>query len=792
MYNWQTANSVCLSGWHLPSDNEWKQLEIAAGLSSANADESGWRGSNQAISLFENGSLGFDILFGGQKYDYGSFTDVGTIGAFWTSTDDNTDAWYRGFHVSHGDIHRESYSKVFGYSVRCVKNSVGTVILDSIANVSEFAGKGYARATSTGGANITERGICWGTSPNPTTTGSKASSGTGTGSYTIDLTGLNSYTTYYARAYVVNAEGTAYSNEISFTTDAAFPPITTTVVSSITSSSASSGGNITNTPGITILARGVCWSKNPNPTISNNKTTDGTGSGTFTSSITGLSSNTTYYVRAYVTVNGGTAYGNERTFKTTNQFATSTVTDPRNGKTYNTIQIQNRWWMAQNLSYNRPESWFYNNDSAGFSTYGRMYTWQQALTACPSGWHVASDNEWKELELALGMDAGVVDNEGWRGTDQGYQMFADSSSGFEVLFGGQRYSSGNFQDVTTIGTYWTSTESGPDNAWYRGFNSARGDIHREDYSKLNGYYVRCTQNKIPELTTKAATSITDSSVFTGGIITTDGGAAITTRGVCWGTSHNPVVSADTTKNGTGTGEFTSFVDNLTPGVTYYIRAYATNSVGTGYGNEITITTNTTIPEITTVAISSITDSSAVSGGTIISNGGQPILAKGVCWRISSNPTTANDTTLNGTGSASFASTLKNLLPNQNYYVRAYARNSNGTAYGNEVMFQTNKGLPKVTTSAITSITDSSANGGGNITSNGGDPVIARGLCWSTSQNPTISNDSTLNGSGSGAFTGKLEDLAPNTTYYVRAYARNSVGVGYGNQVSFSTAVGYLL
>ena len=129
---------------------------------------------------------------------------------------------------------------------------------------------------------------------------------------------------------------------------------------------------------------------------------------------------------------------------------------------------------------------------------------------------------------------------------------------------------------------------------------------------------------------------------------------------------------------------------LLANTTYYVKAYATNSAGTAYGNEISFSTlpDATVPSLVTTAISSITSASAVSGGTITNAGGVTITAKGVCWSTSSGPTIANSKTSNGSGTSGYASTISSLSPNTTYYVRAYATNSVGTGYGNELTFTT--------------------------------------------------------------------------------------------------------
>jgi hypothetical protein len=129
---------------------------------------------------------------------------------------------------------------------------------------------------------------------------------------------------------------------------------------------------------------------------------------------------------------------------------------------------------------------------------------------------------------------------------------------------------------------------------------------------------------LPTLTTIAVTSITSTTATSGGNITNDGGGAVTARGVCWSTSPSPVVTGNHTTDGTGIGAFASNLTSLTATTTYYIRAYATNSTGTAYGNEISFTTtntSTALPTVTTASLSSITMTAATGGGNIASDGG---------------------------------------------------------------------------------------------------------------------------------------------------------------------------
>ncbi len=195
----------------------------------------------------------------------------------------------------------------------------------------------------------------------------------------------------------------------------------------------------------------------------------------------------------------------------------------------------------------------------------------------------------------------------------------------------------------------------------------------------------------------------------------------------------------------------------------------------------------TIPDVSTAQVTSITQTGAISGGNVKNNGGEEVTSRGVCWSTTQEPSVNSEKTSDGTGNGSFISNIDDLIANTTYYVCAYAINSEGIGYGKIVQFATKSPLlPTLTTTAISSVTDTTAVSGGNITDDGGSAITARGVCWNTTPDPTISNNKTLDGEGKGIFVSKISGLSANTTYYVRAYARNSEGIGYGNEVSFET------
>jgi uncharacterized protein (TIGR02145 family) len=405
---------------------------------------------------------------------------------------------------------------VFALFYGCKKTDMPTLTTTAISSITTISASSGGNITDDGGAEVTARGVCWGTATKPEITGSKTSDSKGTGSFTSSITGLTPNSKYYVRAYATNSEGTAYGNEQSFTTNAVVgATVTTTKPSSITSTTAVSGGNITADGGAAITARGVCWGTAANPVVTGLHTSDATGTGTFTSNITGLTSGATYHVRAYATNSFGTAYG--------------------------------------------------------------------------------ADEQFSALAI------------------------------------------------------------------------------------------------LPTVTTNTLVSaVTQTTASSGGNVTADGGSAVTARGVCWTSgAADPVITDGHTTDGTGTGTFTSSLTQLTANTPYKVRAYATNAIGTAYGAVVQFTTSTvSLATVTTAVPSSYTASGAVTGGEVTANGGGTITASGVCYGTTANPDITGDHSTDGTGTGTFTSTLSGLTDGTVYYVRAYATNSAGTAYGSQVQFLT--------------------------------------------------------------------------------------------------------
>jgi len=260
------------------------------------------------------------------------------------------------------------------------------------------------------------------------------------------------------------------------------PEVTTNNISDLTSTTAISGGNVTGDGGAQVTARGVCWSLAQYPTILDYKTSDGSGTGSFTSNISGLITNSTYYLRAYATNSNGTGYGKIMSFLAQG-VPTGTVTDIE-GNVYITVTIGTQVWMAENLKTTKfnngttiPQvtgatTWS-NLTSPGYcwnlyndyykEPYRALYNWYTINTGnlCPTGWHVPTDAEWTILISYLGgqNEAGgklkEIGTTHWHSPNTG----ATNETGFTALPGGyQSTYYGTFMNIGKSSIWWSTTE----------------------------------------------------------------------------------------------------------------------------------------------------------------------------------------------------------------------------------------------------------------------------------------------------------------------------------------------
>jgi uncharacterized protein (TIGR02145 family) len=353
--------------------------------------------------------------------------------------------------------------------------------------------------------------------------------------FTYSDTGLSPNTTYFYKVFSYNSAGNSAvsSNEVTAVTSttSSIPTITTLPVTAITNTGALSGGIISNYDSSTITARGVVWDTSPNPiTFLASKTMDGSGVGTFPSTIVGLIPNTTFYVRAYLTNNVGTFYGNELTFTT--PAPSYTIISDVDGNIYSLITICNQTWTKSNFNASKysdgttipevtdPADWntlttgawcYYNNDAANGTTYGKLYNYYAVLgiydeasrlnpslrkKLAPPGWHVPTDADWTTLTNCLGgsMAAGgkmkEIGTVHWDNPNMGATNF----SGFTALPGGQRDYFGAFTEIKKKGYWYGLSLDGEMQGWSRTLFAFSPGVAAAVGADKWGYSVRCIKD----------------------------------------------------------------------------------------------------------------------------------------------------------------------------------------------------------------------------------------------------------------------------------------------------------
>ena len=420
--------------------------------------------------------------------------------------------------------------------ISCEKEekNIPIVITQQVWDISQKSACSGGTIISDGGTPILARGVCWDTCGKPTLEKYHTNNSEEAEVFVCTIYGLKPATRYYVRSFATNKNGTGYGDEVTFESGGILVPEVGTdpVISSITTTSAVSGGFVGYNGGDSVTAKGVCWNTSTAPTLGNPHTMDGSGNEHFVSHLTGLTSNTTYFVRSYATNKAGTAYGSEVSFTTFSDSAGivlfnpilfnpdlvyGTVTDADFNE-YKTIQIGTQTWMAENLKsicfsngaqignltdfnlwadYTLDAYCWYDNDVAFKSNYGAIYNWYAVNSGilCPAGWHVPSADEFETLITFLGGESTAAvklkesNTDHWLPEDTG----ADDESGFSALPGGY-LSSGDFMLLRTAGYWWSSSESNLSNASYMVIGSNNSSVSINTVSKTTGMSVRCVKD----------------------------------------------------------------------------------------------------------------------------------------------------------------------------------------------------------------------------------------------------------------------------------------------------------
>lgn len=653
LYNWYVVDyqsSVCPEGWYLPSDEDWKIIENL--IEVQDIDEIGWRTSNSACYLktSDNGfwtlpaktlvnSTGFTALPGGMRALTGEFHYLNDYAAWWTSTEFNSkNAWCRALDNSSCNIFRENGSKSLGLSLRCVYQKkamenelpvLGEVYVDYYSGSVQF----FSEIISHGLSPITEAGFMWSIFPNFDDSNSEI--------YYVDeiyehelmayIENIEPNQTFYVKAFARNSEGIAYSEETSFVTneiDLAFVEIMG--IDSIYMESAKVSVFIESDEEVSYS--GIAWDEVPDFTIGNYGTyyPSDYSELEFSHIIDGLEPNKTYYVKAFAQNSGGLAYSTELSFTTLERFYTteSTLIDI-DGNEYKTVRIANTEYMAENLRTSRL------NDGTLIPLASDQWVVGVDLFSAYMDFD-SVNNHLKNGKLynsyVLRSEKICPDN--WKVANE------DEWQELELLLGM------SIDEVGEMG--WRGTNQGGmlkqvglDN-W---FSPNHGATNQAGYSAQASGYV----NSLGEFVGK------------GEIFST------------W-------VNSDTSRVRT----IQNSEEQILKEDAEFGNGYSIRCIRTGVGK----------PTLTTQEPTEISVSTVKIGANILDEGESPITEKGVLWGEFDNLTLEYCLGfLNaGSGSEDFSLTIQDLNPNEEYYVRAYATNDNGTAYGEIKDFQTLAGL----------------------------------------------------------------------------------------------------
>jgi uncharacterized protein (TIGR02145 family) len=410
----------------------------------------------------------------------------------------------------------------------CQKNiDIPSLTTTPVSEITSTSGITGGNVTSSGGAEVIARGVCWATTHNPSIVSNKVPAGTGIGLFTSEITDLMANITYYIRAYATNSAGTAYGNEVSFTTNPLTQAtITTDTIINITIVSAQLYGTISNNGGATITEMGFCWDTKTNPSLASSHKSGGTDDDSLSAIIGGLLPATTYYVRSYATNSQGTSYGNELSFTTrileginfNPELTYGSVSDIE-GNVYKTIIIGTQTWMAENLKatkysngdligtttpalldisgeYEPKYQWAYDGAESLVATFGRLYTYyavSDSRNVCPAGWHVPADEEWSMLRDFLGgeIPAGGKLKEGSLAHWFEPNTAATNETGFTALPAGYRNNSYGFNNLGFDAYWWSSTYYDITSGWAWSMEYTTGNILSGRGYDLHGISVRC-------------------------------------------------------------------------------------------------------------------------------------------------------------------------------------------------------------------------------------------------------------------------------------------------------------
>ena len=631
--------------------------------------------------------------------------------------------------------------------------------------------------------------------------------------FKIEIGNLNPETKYYYCSWLfLNSTQYEFGDIKEFETLAPSPAtVITNPITKIMTNSAVAGGCVKDDGGASVTERGVVYSLSKEPITSNYKVKSGSGVGEYTCNLTNLQDNAIYYVRAYAINSKGTVYGEERYFTTKEITLPSVYTLNATDVSYTSASVSgnvtddgNAEVTERGIVYSKIQNPTISDDKirkgSGIGSFtcnltdlqdgvtyyvrayatnlkGTAYGEEKSFTTKTINLPTISTTTASNISYTSATIGGNVSNDGGANVTERGIVYSTSKE--------PTISNSKMKNGSGTGSFSCNLSNLQDGVTYyvRAYaTNLKGTAYGEEKS-----FTTKTIN-LPTVSTSAANDISYTSATIGGSVTNDGGVEVTERGIVYSTTPKPTTSNSIVTKGKGTGSFTCNLVNLHDGTTYYVRAYAINKKGVAYGDEKSFTTKAiTVPVVSTFQISNITYTSAATGGSVTNDGGSSVTERGVVYSTSPNPTTLNSVIAKGSGIGSFTCNLTELQDGVTYYVRAYATNQKGVAYGEQQIFTTQKySIPTVVTFTASQLLDNSAVVDGSVESDGGTKILERGFVYSTSHNPTTSDDKIQNGKGVGYFTCTLSNLQGGTTYYARAYAINSEGTAYGQEINFTT------
>lgn len=460
-------------------------------------------------------------------------------------------------------------------------NVAPTVNTLSYDNVTTSGFKVYGNVYSDGGASVTERGVVirLGATPTTSTYTQKITSGTGVGTFDATFSSLTENSNYNAIAYAINSVGTSYGQEFIITTNQSLtlPTVSTDAISNISVTGACGGGNVTNAGNTAVTARGLVWGLTANPTISSyvGISSNGTGTGTFTYCPSSLMAGTTYHVRAYATNTAGTSYGSDVSFVTSNYVSHAVVTVITNNTSYsgNYSRYPKISWRDQSTSPARKLFVSYDSPS-----------WENAnltLNAPANG-----DSIYIDMDANSIAEAGITEFDTLQGHSMRYlitETLIPAGSVPTILAQSTK--------IKKIKKYTTSNFSG--NRMWRGRIKLPLNINTQNFIYILYDYASTPVNTVPILATPNTTALGSTTATVPMVLLSNGGATVTSSGVCYNIYGNPTTADATTLVSSGY----TYLNNLIPNTTYFYKNYAVNSVGTGYGEQNSFTTTNNCPAV---------------------------------------------------------------------------------------------------------------------------------------------------------------------------------------------------